>query len=281
MDKSSHSEVEKFVMCERSHYYTYGLKIQGKSVSDALVIGNVGHVVLAKYYLLRQLGSTHEEAVREAFPLIRQEIAYYQPFDEEKMATDMIRILNNYWLHLAKYDDWEILHVEEAYDIQLTDDFTMPVKIDLVCRIPGHGIVALDHKFSRNFFDVDKLDLSPQLPKYWAALDALKIRVDELWYNELRTWTTKDNTADPIQRFRRTPVIMTPKKVVTIMREQIMAAKRISQLKQLPIEEWESKVLRNGLACNMCSFTTLCSADLEGRDSDLVRESFYEERTYR
>ena len=39
MEKTSHSEVEAFLKCERSHYYSYGLAggLRGKKESDNLV----------------------------------------------------------------------------------------------------------------------------------------------------------------------------------------------------------------------------------------------------
>jgi hypothetical protein len=280
IDKSSHSEVEAFLMCERRHYYSYGMKIQGKGSNDSLIRGTVGHAVLAQYYQGLKLGMSHKDAKSAAYPLIRQLIAENEPFDEYQMNLDLMLILESYW-RLFEHDNWEILHVEVAYNVKLTVDFEMPVIIDLIARIPGHGVVALDHKFPYDFFNIDKIDLSPQLPKYYAALQALGIHVDEIWLNELRTRSTKDNKLDPSLRFRRTPIPLKPKKVVTIMREQIMAAKRIGQLKRMELPVWESKVLRNPQACNMCSFTSLCSAELDGEDADLVLHNFYEDKHYR
>jgi hypothetical protein len=249
-------------------------------VSDALVRGNVGHLALATYYLALQRGAPKREAMLAGLKVIRQEVELYEPFDPEKMTADIRYILGEYW---NNYDDTdlEILYVEAEQTVRLTDDFEMPLKVDLIARVPGYGVIAFDHKFVRNFYDVDALDLSPQLPKYYACLDALNIHVDGIWYNECRTWFTKDNKADTSLMFRRTPVSMSPKKVVTIMSEQIRAAQRIGRLKALPLDEWEKRVLRNPQACKMCSFTLLCAADLDGQDSELVKSSFYEERSYR
>ena len=281
-DKSSHSEVESFAACERKHYYSYGVKVQGKTTSDVLARGNVGHMALSQYYLHKKLGSTEDEAVDAAFDAARVEMRKYNVFDPPKLLSETTTLLGMYFDNYAEEWDRIVVHdVETLWNAQLTSEFVMPIRLDVILEIPPYGVIAMDHKFCNDFFNVDKVDLNPQLVKYWAALDALGKRVDAVWYNEIRYRNTKENNADPSFRFRRTPVPMTPKKVVTIMREQMMAAKRITNLKALPLVEWEQSIIRNTLACNMCQFPLLCSADLDGKDSDLVINSFYEPREYR
>lgn len=281
IDKSSHSEVEQFEACERRHYYSYGMKIEGRTVSDALARGNVGHAALAQYYQLLMVGVSEDNAVDEAFAVARSEMRKYNVFDPDKLLAETLTLLGMY------FDQYEgepikVLEVEILHNAQLTSEFVMPIKIDLIAEIPPYGVIALDHKFCNDFFSVDKIDLSPQLPKYYAALDALGKRVDGVWYNEIRYRNTKDNNADPSLRFRRTPVILTPKKVVGIMRDQMMAAKRITHYKSLSLVEWEQQTLRNTLHCQMCPFTLLCSSDLDGgQDSDLIVNSFFDPKEYR
>lgn len=282
MDSSSHSEVESFLQCERRHYYNYGEKLQGKGTSEALIRGNVGHAVLATFYQALKDGFERQPAMDKAVDVLYAECDFYadQLLDKDKFAMELGFLIQDYWDNYRD-DYFEVLEVEVFHTIQLTDIFEMPVKIDLLAKIPGRGIVAIDFKFCYDFFNVDKLDLSPQLPKYMAALTELGIHVDGIMYDEIRHRKTKDNEADHSLKFRRTPVTVTPNKVVTIMREQLMAAKRISQLKALDLRTWESKILRNPQACMICPFTLVCSADLDGKDSDLVRISFYKPKEYR
>lgn len=282
MDSSSHSEVEAFLQCERRHYYSYGEKLQGKGTSEALIRGIIGHEVLATYYQAIKDGKSRAEAQDEGIDKLYDMVAMYRDdlSDSAKFETDLGFLIQNYWDNYID-DDMVILEVEVLHTIQLTDTFEMPVRIDLLAKIPGRGIIAIDFKFCYDFFNVDKLDLSPQLPKYLAALTEMGVHVDGIMYDEIRHRKTKENEADHSLKFRRTPVTITPNKVVTIMREQLMAAKRISQLKNLALPIWESKVLRNPQACQMCPFTIMCAADLDGRDSDLARISFYEPKSYR
>jgi CRISPR/Cas system-associated exonuclease Cas4 (RecB family) len=281
IDKASHSEVEQFAACERRHFYNYGHKIQSRSTSDALARGNVGHLALATYYELRKIGNSHESAADAALDIVAPEMRRYEVFDQDKLTSQLLLLLGLYFDEYEDQDeDKKILHVELAVDLQLTEEFRMPAKVDLVRWWPEYGVVAEDHKFCNDFFSVDKVDLSPQLPKYMAVLEACDIKVDGVMYNEIRYRNTKDNLANPSERFQRTPIPLTPTKVVTVMREQMMAARRISQLKALPLAEWESKIIRNPLHCQMCPFTAICDADLNDQDSDLVLNSYYESKVY-
>jgi PD-(D/E)XK nuclease superfamily len=280
IDRASHSEVEAYLMCQRRHYYSYGEMLQGKTQDERLIRGIIGHEILAEYYRSLQLGATHKEAATAGSLLLWPLISQFQLFDDVKFGTNLSVLLSHYF-QVYENEEIEVLAVEQAYDVPLTEDFTIPVVLDLIARLPGRGVQLLDHKFTYDFYNVDKLDLSPQLPKYVAALDGLGIHVDGMMYNELRTRETKDNKVNIADKFRRTPLVSTPNKVVTIMREQMIAARRIGELKTMGKEEWEQNVLRNPMACNICPFDTLCSADLEGRDSDLVRISFYEEKKRR
>lgn len=280
IDRASYSETESFNMCERRHYYSYGEKIQGKGITEPLARGAIGHQILAIYYEARKRGVDHKQAVVEASSHLWGLVNELDLFDPIKFGTDLSVLLSDYFEVYAD-DDIEILEVEVAYDVQLTDDFTIPVVLDLIARIPGRGVFVIDHKFTYDFYDVDKLDLSPQLPLYMAALFGLNIHVDGIMYNELRTRETKVNKQLVEQKFRRTPLIITPNKITIIMREQMMAARRIGQLKSMSLDEWEKSVLRNHMACRLCPFTTVCVADLEDRDSQLVRDSFYEPRIRR
>lgn len=282
VDKASHSEVEQYAACERRHFYNYGHKIQSRTTSDVLARGNVGHLALATYYEARKLGASFDDATEAAFDIVTPEIKRYGVFDEDKLSRELIFLLGLYFDEYEEEDeDKEILHVELSVNVQLTEEFSMPAKIDLIRHWPGLGVIAEDHKFCNDFYGVDAIDLNPQLAKYFAVLEALDMKIDGVMYNQIRYRNTKDNQVNPSERFERTPVPIGPNKVVTIMREQMMAARRISQLKSLPLVEWESKIIRNTLHCKMCPFTAICAADLEGQDSDLVLNSYYEDKEYR
>lgn len=279
---ASHSEIETYTECERKHYYRYGKKLESKDDSDTLVRGNVVHEVLSRYYLGIKLGLSHYEAMESALPYIDMSLNQYNIYDPDAMRLEVLNLLYWYWeTYKDNPDKWKILEVEVEYKVKLTDDFTLPVKIDLIVEEPGRGIGIVDHKVCWDFYSVDKIDMSPQLPRYLAAALEMGFKIDFLMYNELRRRETKDNKANPSERFRRTPVPITTEKVVTIMHEHLVAASRISTLRQGDLETWEYLVLRNPAACQYCNFKDLCDADMNKRDAQLTEQSFYKERRKR
>lgn len=285
---ASHSEIETFTSCERKHYYSYGLKIHGKTMSDKLIVGIMGHACLAAYYQARQDGIGHDDALDILIDeFYKQKASYtHEIFDGDKWFNFLFDALTKYFDHYGdevKDAGWEVLRVETRYDVRLTDTFTIPIVLDLLVRIPGYGIVLLDHKFTWNFYNVDQIDLSPQLPRYYVALSELGWKINGIWYNEIRTQVTKANKDNPAELFSRVPITLNANKSVTIMREHLMAAERIGKLRQLPggIEEWEQSIIRNTSACNMCGFKTICAADLDGNDSEIILRNFYEEKKSR
>ena len=276
--KASHSETEQFAACERRHYYSYGLQITGKGTSDALALGIAGHEGLATYYLALQEGTPEDDAVDLALEAAWVELRKYEVFDPDKLKLKLGLLLGHYFDHYAN-EQIKVLEVEVIQTIQLTQEFAMPVKLDLIAELPHYGVTLIDHKFSHDFFDVDKADLSPQLPRYYATLQARGIHVDTIMYNQLRTRDTKDNNADPGLKFERTPVYLNGARLARTMREQIQIAKRISFLKKLPLEEWEGQIVRNSMHCQMCPFKDLCAEDLNGGDdSQIIVEAYYEPR---
>jgi RecB family exonuclease len=277
---ASHSEIDTYNECERKHYYRYGKGLESKTDQDALVRGNVVHKVLSEYYLLRKLDASHEEAMEHAIPMLSTAMAEYNPFDPDDMMFKINNLL--FWYFKCYADDTlKVLEVEVSYKAQLTDDFVLPVVIDLIAEIRGYGIGIIDHKVCYNFFNVDKLDMSPQLPRYMAASTALGIHVDFVMYNEIRHQNTKENAADPMTRFRRTQVPLTPDRVVNTMRDHLLAARRIDQFKAKGLVGWEGSILRNPSACQYCNMKDLCDADLNNRDAELTEQAFYIPRKHR
>jgi len=276
---ASHSQIDTFAECERKHFYRYAKKLESKTDNDSLVRGNVVHKVLAEYYLMRKLGHDHQESMEHAVPFIQTTLDEYHPFDPYEMKLNIVNLLFWYWQTYAADNDWKIIQVEIEYKVPLIPDvFELPVVIDLIVEDKVRGLGIVDHKTCYDFFNVDKVDMDPQLPRYVAAVLELGMKPDFIMFNELRYRDTKENKADPTGRFRRTPVPLTSNRVVTVMREHLMAARRIEQLKNMGNEEWEQHVIRNYAACRSCNFKDLCDADLNGRDTVITELSFYRER---
>ena len=277
--KASHSETEQFAACERRHYYSYGVGITGVKVSDPLAIGNSGHAGLGAYYSALQSGCTVDEAEDAMLIAARAELNAYETWTDRETLWQKIGMLLGFYVEQYEHEEMKIIEVEILDTYHITQEFAMPMKLDLIAEMDHYGVTLIDHKFCNDFYTVDKADLSPQLPRYLAVCEARGIHIDTIMYNQIRYRNTKDNLANPSERFERTPVPLTAAKVVRTMREQIQIAKRISHLKELDIVEWEGSVVRNSLHCQMCPFPQVCDSDLNGgQDSDLIVEAYYEPR---
>jgi len=278
IDKASHSEVESYLMCPRKHYYSYVQRIQPIRTTDPLARGNVGHEVLSCYYSMRKEGLSHDDAGMAAMDYLPVAANQYDVYDPDKLWDELYWLLLNYF---EKYrdDEFRVIETEILHEVNVTGDYIMPIKVDLVLEIPGKGIVVRDWKFTNDFYTVDKIDMSPQLPKYFAVLMELGIKANVLEYDQLRYRNTKDNKANPFERYMRTPVPVTADRVTRTMHEQFLVAKKVAGIHQLSIEEAESIAVRNTMACNLCPFKDICDSDLNGGyDSPLITESFYEKR---
>lgn len=275
LNKTSHSEVESFLMCERRHYYAYGKRLQSKSPSRDLVRGLLGHSGLEFYYnLLKANKSTNiKDFINPTRELVFDNASEYGETGSE-MAGEVAVLLTEYIKYYFERDrEMQILEVEGHHKIPINEQFYIEMVVDLVART-WNGIVAFDHKFTYDFYSPIQLRLNPQLPKYVKALELAGLPVDKAYYNLIRYRVTKDNRDNPEAKFRREQVPLSANRVERTINEQIEVAKEILTLKDWPLEVWEESVVRtaNNMACQRCPFKTICAMDLEGKDTTLEEQ---------
>lgn len=278
MIKASHSEVESYLVCSRKHYYAYGLKIESRKVSPQVFKGLLGHKGLEAYYKAIQEGLNDRKAEAKAYLAIRVEAEKYDTFDKGTIVVETIELVADYIEYYNPLENgWEILEVELELDVEVVTGYIMPAKIDLIVRIPGRGIVAIDHKFVYDFMNDRLTGILPQLPKYLLACRASGLTINEIDYSEIRT---RKNAQE---KFRRSPVKINSKRLMRTIKEQIRAAKRIQQLKELPLEKWEEVTLRvgNSNICKSCPFTLICETDLREDPHDYLIETEYKAKERR
>jgi len=271
---SSHSETDSFRRCQRAHFYSKGLQIQGTKMSDALFRGIVGHNALAYYYQALKEGKTHQVAVDYALKDGLNDI-----FRQHDDLDQVVAIRPGLKLLLQQYfdtfeneaDTIRVIAVEEPYRVEVADDYELKFVIDIIVSVPGSGIEVWDHKFVYNFYNPAALDLSPQLPMYLAGARILGYPVARARYNQLRYYETKENRGRPALKFRRQEVPITDQRVLTTMEEQVAVGERIAELKAMGVEKWEQNIVRaaNGQICDRCSFSRICAGDLNGDDRRL------------
>lgn len=272
--KNSHSETEAFRSCERRHFYGYGLRLRRSKISVALARGIVGHEVLAEYYTQCKDGASFRDARSAAYALLGQRLSEIEDdYPSDRLREDLVGCFKDYFkLAETEFDDIEVLGVEQSFTVRINDSFTLPFVVDLIIRYRGR-LEAWDHKFVWDFFNPNIVDLSPQLPLYYAGLAMLDYPHATVRYNEIRYRSTEKIKADPLSRINRPAPRISPRRVQTTMEEQIRVGQRIYDLKQLPIEQWEKQVVRaaNNQTCKNCDFAPMCIGELNGED----RNKFY------
>ncbi len=267
MTKSSHSEIESFALCERRHFYAYGMNITGVNTSVAAYRGLCGHAGLSGYYSALRKGASFDLACEEGFLAAEEEGKLYETYEQTNVNAEVELLLASYFDHYEEVDSYiEVLATEHKIRVPTNNGNTITIVVDLLKREPGVGIVAVDHKFTYDFFNPESVDLNPQLVKYMAALRMSGVPVARLEYNEIRYRDTKENVADPSKRFQRTPFKPTKERIKQTMHEHFLAADRIIMLRESGLDAWERNVTRvaNKMVCQSCPFTDICINDLNG-----------------
>jgi len=191
-----------------------------------------------------------------------------------EMATELRTLLSEYVMYTSdEFNEWEILSVEQEFVIE---DF--PFTPDIIKRNRVSGEVVLsDHKFLYNFYNANKVNLFPQLPKYVGGLRDIGYRVDYAEYNMIRY------RKDGVEKFKRMRMDIPEVRIEKYQHEQEVVKNRINSFKAMSMDEWEQLVLRtaNSFTCNSCPFFDLCQTDLDNlRGRDLLVHSDYEPSTY-
>jgi len=265
--KNSHSEIETYNRCERAHWYGYGLRIIAAKPGVQLARSTLGHSALAEYYTKLKAGLSHKESVRNAFRHLAVLLSEVEPlYPGGKLREDLTFTLDAYFRHFeSEATELEVLGVEQEFFVRVNDNYSLPFVIDLIVRT-SQGIEAWDHKFVYDFFNPTLVDLSPQLPLYYAGLKLLGYPPLTVKYNELRYRVTKEAKADIASRFNRVAPTLSPSRVLITMEEHIKVGERIYYLRSLGIDEWEKKIVRakNNTACRNCDFSKICIGELNG-----------------
>ena len=275
----SNSEVGTFLSCERKHYYAHGLGLAPKKTSDSLSRGIIGHEALAEYYM-------HDRNPDKMFRVVDSHaVAGTGDMD---MLTGLRTLLSFYVEHYADEDAklFDILEVEKAYYMDLGDDYSYGMRLDLLALMKAGPYMGekmlIDHKFQYNFPTADELALNVQLPKYIGTLRKNGHDVKRGMLNVLRWRVTKANEHVAAERFRREVVTPSAPLIRNIMKEQVLASEKIADRKAISIEQYEATALRsiNSMTCKNCAFSNLCSTELMGEDASVMIQTEFQKNTY-
>jgi hypothetical protein len=263
---ASHSEVESFLLCERRHYYGYGERLESTGKSDAQARGILGHAALASLYSALKMGQTWKQGWELGVKTIRNLAPNYEQEIVSSVNALFMMYVNHYQ---GQFDQWTVLEVEKRYDVHISENFVVPMVLDLIVDT-SDGITVVDHKFVYDFMSPTDADMSPQVFKYARILQAEGIDVKRAIYNQIRYRDTKSNKTNPAERFSRQLVPLDKTAANTYTREHIIAARRIAKFRAMGVEDWERNVVRVGskTVCDRCPFKDLCAADLHKRDGE-------------
>lgn len=264
----SNSEVSAYLQCEKKWEYGYFRNLQPVRTSQALSRGVIGHECLAAYYqsLMDEPGN-HSKAEQAAMNTL---VPYFSLGFDIEMLAGLRTLLERYFVY-SKADGWNILAVEQSYDISVNDEFGYVMRLDLLAEINGKTVLV-DHKFVYQMHDVNTLDLNCQMPKYIGALRFNDVIVDYALLNQILHRTKKGGYTDE-EMFQR--VVMRPSQVEirNVLREQFKASQQIVRLYAQDTPD----VLRtmNMMTCKNCSFAKVCKSDLMGLDTtDIIANEY-------
>mgnify|MGYP001567528064 CR=1 FL=1 len=286
MGRISDSETKSFQTCQRKHYYTYGLRLQPRRMSDGLTRGIVGHEVLAEYYSALADRKDHAAAVDAANSRMASFIQKAADTGLDVILfTDLQKRLQDYyeWSYANERGAFRFQEVEQAYRLTLPGGLQYVMRLDLLAESisgPYAGqLVLIDHKFVWDFYSEDEVAMNSQLPKYLGILAANDVPVRIAYLNMIRTRVNKKPMAIA-DKFRRAVVKPTPEEIQTIFLEELKVAEQIEFFRSLSLEQWESEITRSmtPMNCKTCPFAILCKADLQGQDTRLMRQVEFEPR---
>jgi hypothetical protein len=277
------------------HYYAFGDSTFGeheglepKSFSDSLFRGITGHEALQEFYLALANGKSYEAAcqtVTDTLNMIAFRPQVMSNPNHLNIVTDLkTRILPRYLNGAGKqkYDEgWRPAHVEEIFRLEMdfgNGRYVYPFRPDVIMRDPAGNLWVWDHKFVYNFYTPDQINLLPQIPKYVGALRATGLYVKGGFYNQLRWREVKDFDKHVLQ----TPFTPTDARVKNAFRQQIRVMEQIAERKRMASTEWQADSTRvlSTMVCKSCSFKYLCTTELNGESSELMRKVEFQSNSY-
>lgn len=281
MHKISNSQVMDWAACTQRYRYAHVEKLKKKKVGEALGTGIITHDALQRYYTGRLNGMSHEEAKNEA----DRYLFWVQDKQTDKYRLESIftakKCLIGYFDHYQDDPNWRVLAVERQFDLQLTDNITMPMRLDLlVWDYELDGAYLVDTKTTYNMWDQIELRMTPQFPKYVAILRSHGIDVKGAIVNQIRTRNLKEPTPD--QLFKREPVPVDDKKIKRHLSNHLVVARKIAAYREMSSEEQLAHTERilDPKSCKYCPFVDLCMDEMDGHSTNMMKSLVYERSDY-
>lgn len=196
----SYSSDKKLSHCEMQYSYRYDQKLKPRVKKKGLFTGGWMHDLQEEYY--RWLQSGHRAAIAfgakgillKKYKQLKAE-NWDKLFDEEKemfeekgftpkVAWDLMTHYIEHYYPIEK--DWEILYVEESFELPTKFGFPIRWKADLIYRDQGR-VCLLETKNKEKMPDSNERIAAPQPHAYAFLSNRIGIKIDRIVWNYVRT----------------------------------------------------------------------------------------------
>lgn len=280
----STSEVSTFLTCKQRWMYAHhpSYNLEPRTLGTALTRGIVGHAALENYYRTWMETQDHVKS-REAAQqyLFKKSLETMQLGDVEKAAvySQLGSVLNEYYEDAKPLlDKYAVIGVESLITAPLPgcDDIEFAGRVDVALQDSRDEVFPYDHKFTYNFWGETPVLMNPQINNYVWAFREKGYHSRTGIINMLRY---RDNAQD---RFKQVEVKTNSTLRDVFIKNHVIAAKQIVELKQKPKVDIEDGITRSSskFNCEYCPFATLCYTEASGLDSRLMVKASFRPNSY-
>lgn len=227
----SFSELDAFRQCPHKHDLSYKQRWSPATVSRALSIGKLWHLVMENHYRAVQAGAT-DLARREAIALLLLEAA-----ETNQEYADLVAWMYDGYEEMWGTDpDWEIVGVEEQHLVRLPalsgrpgrfGRYWLRMRADLIVRVRSirkDRLWLVDHKSGKNLPTDKELEIDDQFGLYTWALQKDGLPIFGSIHGASRTERlVREMTLE--ERFRRTPMYRTDQELRRVAQEAAVTAR--------------------------------------------------------
>lgn len=142
------TKLQSFAACPRSYFFEYILGWRPSTTSNHLVFGRAWHEALEHLYK-NGFTTTH---INDAFTIFLED--YRKELPESTDTWFGGKNPNSAFLALIEYSqkyasdlyDWQVLDTEVYAQVQVTEECTIIVKLDLLVQLPSGVVQVVEHK---------------------------------------------------------------------------------------------------------------------------------------
>lgn len=182
----SHSELKTFRRCKRQYYYKVVEGLEARLVDPKLKFGTWFHELLRAHYSGKDWKKAHAKELKKFNNLFLEEREHYGDLPDlaERMMYSYL------WRYRKQEAEWEVLHIEERFDIHFAEGDMFSFKPDLIVRdhsTPQKDIWVVDHKTTRSIPSAEWRLEDLQSTLYpWALREATDLEPKGFIFNYIR-----------------------------------------------------------------------------------------------